>query len=278
MFEASQYDSYSYLFTKPTFISLDSSVAPSGIALKGMRIGLNGQESRVGQAYVPLDVTIGGSNYVAGTGQLLSDTGTVIALEKGPDSDLFFLTFEQLGTQTRVYPEPPMPVPPVLADSSNPEIGLRTFDEINQTMSNITGVPITTATVAGTYDLVKQALPSVESIDTFGSSQQMGVAQLAISYCDAMVEDTALRNAFFGGAVDVNTQAGRDAMITSIVGNAVGTNLATQPTDAEVRPELNSLVTRLAASCGGSCDATRTATIAKASCAAAIGSAAMLLQ
>ncbi|MBV6422670.1 MAG: hypothetical protein NAOJABEB_00453 [Steroidobacteraceae bacterium] len=278
MFEASQYDSYSYLFTKPTFISLDSSVAPSGIALRGMRIGLNGQEARVGQAYVPLDVTIGGSNYVAGTGQLLSDTGTVIALEKGPDSDLFFLTFEQLGTQTRVYPEPPMPVPPVLADSSNPEIGLRTFDEINQTMSNITGVPITTATVAGTYDLVKQALPSVESIDTFGSSQQMGVAQLAISYCDAMVEDTALRNAFFGGAVDVNTQAGRDAMITSIVGKAVGTNLATQPTDAEVRPELNSLVTRLAASCGGSCDATRTATIAKASCAAAIGSAAMLLQ
>ncbi|MGD9598536.1 MAG: LamG domain-containing protein [Steroidobacteraceae bacterium] len=278
MFEASQYDSYSYLFTKPTFISLDSGVAPSGIPLKGMRIGLNGQEARVGQAYVPLDLTVGGANYVAGTGQLLSDTGTVIGLEKGPDSDLFFLTFEQLGTQTRVYPEPPMPVPQVPADSSNPEIGLRTFDEINRTMSNITGVPVTTASVAGTYDLVRQALPSVESIDTFGSSQQMGIAQLAISYCDAMVEDTTLRNAFFGGAVDVNTQAGRDAMITSLVGKAVGTNLVTQPTDAEVRPELNGLVTRLAASCGGSCDATRSATIAKASCAAAIGSAAMLLQ
>jgi len=278
MFETSQYDSYSYLFTKPTFISLDSSVAPSGIALKGMRIGVNGQEARVGQAYIPLDVTIGGSSYVAGSGQLLSNTGTVIGLEKGPESDLFFLTFEQLGSETRVYPEPPMPTPPVLADSQNPEIGLRTFDEVNQTMSNITGVPTTTASVAGTYDLVKQALPSVESIDTFGSSQQMGVAQLAISYCDALVEDTTLRNAFFGGAPDVNTQGGRDAMITSIVGRAVGTNLASQPNDAEVRTELNALVTRLAASCGGSCNATRTATIAKASCAAAVGSAAMLLQ
>src|SRR5690606_10340237 len=63
MFEASQYDSYSYLFTKPTFINLDSAVAPNGIALKGLRIGLNGQEARVGQAYIPLDLTVGGSNY-----------------------------------------------------------------------------------------------------------------------------------------------------------------------------------------------------------------------
>ncbi len=278
MFEASQYDSYSYLFTKPTFINLDSAVAPNGIALKGLRIGLNGQEARVGQAYIPLDLTVGGSNYVAGSGQLLSNTGTVIALEKGPESDLFFLTFEQLGTATRAYPDEPMPTPPVLADSENPELGLRTFDEINQTMSNITGVPVTATAVASTYGLVKQALPSIESIDTFGSSQQMGVAQLAISYCDAMVEDTALRNAFFGGAPDVNSQAGRDAMITSIVGKAIGTNLASQPTDGEVRTELNALITRLAGTCGGSCNASRTATIAKASCAAAIGSGAMLLQ
>ncbi len=67
-------------------------------------------------------------------------------------------------------------------------------------------------------------------------------------------------------------------MITSIGAKAVGTNLGSQPSDGEVRTELNALVTRLAGSCGGSCNATRTATIAKASCAAAVGSAAMLLQ
>lgn len=280
MFETSQYDSYSYLFTNPTFISLDPSVEPAGIALKGLRIGVNGQEARVGQAYIPLDLTVGGSGYVAETGQLLSPTGTVIALEKGPESDLFFLTFEQLGTETRAYPEEPMPDPPALADSENPEVGLRTFDEINQTMSNITGVPITNASVADTYRLVKQALPSVESIDTFGSSQQMGVAQLAISYCDAMVDNTALRTSFFGGGgvIDVNGAGGRNAMITSIIDKSVGTNLTSQPDDAEVRTELNGLVAKLAATCAGSCNATRTATIAKASCAAAIGSAAMLLQ
>ncbi|HNS27819.1 MAG TPA: LamG domain-containing protein [Steroidobacteraceae bacterium] len=280
MFEASQYDSYSYLFTNPTFISLDPAVEPAGIPLKGMRIGLNGQEARVGQAYIPLDLTVGAAGYDPTTGQLLSSTGTVIGLEKGPENDLFFLTFERLGDQTRAYPEEPIPDPPVLADSENPEVGLRTFDEINQTMSNITGVPITRASVASTYGLVRQALPSVESIDTFGSSQQMGVAQLAISYCDAMVDDTALRTGFFGGggAIDVNSAAGRNAMISSIISRAVGTNVASQPDDTEVRTELNALVTKLATTCAGSCNATRTATIAKASCAAAIGSAAMLLQ
>jgi len=278
MFETSQFDSYAYLFTKPTFISLDPSVDPAGIVLKGLRIGINGQEARVGQAYIPLDTTIGGASYVPGSGQLLSSTGTVITLEKGPADDLFFLTFEQLGNATRAYPEEPMPDPPVLADSSNPEVGLRTFDEINQTMSDITGVPITNPGANSTYLLVRQALPSVESIDTFGSSQQMGIAQLAISYCDAMVEDGSLRNAFFGGAIDINSQSGRDAMISSIVTKAVGTNLSTQPNDTEVRTELNGLVTKLAATCGGSCNAQRSATIAKASCAAAIGSAAMLLQ
>jgi hypothetical protein len=278
MFETSQFDSYGYLFTKPTFISLDSSVNPNGIPLKGLRIGVNGQEARVGQAYIPLDTTVGGANYDATTGQLLSNTGTIIGLEKGPESDLFFLTFEQFGTQTRSYPDDPMPDPPVLASSENPEIGLRTFDEINTAMSNMTGVPATTTSVNDTYLLVKQALPSVELIDSFGASQQMGVAQLAISYCDAMVDDASLSSAFFGGAYNVNTQPGRDAMISRIIDRTIGINLTTQPNDAEVRGELNALITRLAASCAGSCNATRSATIAKASCAAAIGSAAMLLQ
>lgn len=278
MFETSQFDSYGYLFNKPTFISLDSSVQPDGIPLQGLRIGVNGQEARVGQAYIPLNTTINSSDYVAGVGQLLSSTGTVIGLEKGPESDQFFLTFERLGDQTRAYPDDPLPDPPVKADSSNPEIGLRTFDEINQSMSNMTGIPVTNAAVTETYTLVKQALPSVESIDTFGSSQQMGIAQLAISYCDALVDDTARSTAFFGGAIDVNSAGGRNAMITQIVDKTVGVNLASQPNDGEMRTELNALITKLASSCGGSCNASRSATIAKASCAAAIGSAQMLLQ
>ena len=51
---ASQFDNYSYLFTQPTFVSLNPAFTPTGTVIKGMRIGLNGLEPAVGQAYVNL--------------------------------------------------------------------------------------------------------------------------------------------------------------------------------------------------------------------------------
>ena len=38
LFEVSQFDSYSYLFDKPTFISLDASAGPGSIPVAGLRI------------------------------------------------------------------------------------------------------------------------------------------------------------------------------------------------------------------------------------------------
>src|SRR5580692_10647143 len=61
MMTASQYDSYSYLFYQPTFISLDPTVTSStlpSIPVQGIRIGLNGAVPQVGQAYIPLNTTI----------------------------------------------------------------------------------------------------------------------------------------------------------------------------------------------------------------------------
>ena len=78
---------------------------------------------------------------------------------------------------------PTDPTPPVIDlpdNPSAPDYGVRTFDEINATFSNITGVPITTASVAGTYATVKQQLPTVESASAFLASHQTGIAQLAM--------------------------------------------------------------------------------------------------
>ena len=82
LFEVSQFDNYSYLFNQPTFISLDPTAAPDNIPLAGMRIGINGKEAAVGQAYVNLDTLISSADYTP-QGQRLSDLGTVIALEEG---------------------------------------------------------------------------------------------------------------------------------------------------------------------------------------------------
>ena len=47
--EAAQFDSYGYLFRKPFFISLDGTAQPAGLNIRGMRVGLNGAEARVGK-------------------------------------------------------------------------------------------------------------------------------------------------------------------------------------------------------------------------------------
>ncbi len=116
MFTVSQYDSYSYLFYQPTFISLDPTAKPTSIPVKGIRIGINGTIPLVGQAYIPLNTTVTAANYTA-QGEVLSNIGTVIGLENGPLTDQFFLQFDQLGTATNVIVEP---TPTAAADPAGP--------------------------------------------------------------------------------------------------------------------------------------------------------------
>ena len=285
VFEVSQFDSYSYLFNKPFFISLDPNAHPDNIPIRGMRIGINGREATVGQAYRFLDTTINSTEYVPGSGQPLSDIGTVIALEKGPESDEFFLSFEVLGSHTHVVTEP-APVPPATPADLPPvsDVGLRLFSEINATMATATGVAQTESNVSATYSAIEQQLPTSESIDGFLSAHQVAISQLAIEYCNALVEDTTLRASYFPG-VDFNASvttafgstAARDLVFDPLLTHVMNTNLTTQPDVATVKTELNSLVDKLTA-CGSSCASDRTRTVVKASCAAVLGSAAMLVQ
>ena len=68
MFEVSQYDSYSYLFNKPTFISLDPTRKPGSIPIEGIRIGVNGAEAHTGQAYANVHTTVTDANYAPTSG------------------------------------------------------------------------------------------------------------------------------------------------------------------------------------------------------------------
>jgi len=276
MFEVSQFDSYSYLFLRPTFISLDPNAQPDNIPVQGIRIGMNGKEVTVGQAYDNVDTTITASSYTP-AGQILSDMGTIIGLEKGPDSDLFFLSFERLGANENVFTEP-TPLPPAVPADSDPvaDIGVRTFDEINATMSELTGVSPTT--VSATYDILRQQLPAVEAIDSFLSAHQMAIAQLSIEYCSAMVDDTTLSNSFFG-ALDMNnldTTQVTDALYNNlVVHDQAGDALTSAPDKADVVTELSNLYGTI---CSGGCNATTNPGAVKSMCAAVLGSAAMLLQ
>ena len=284
LFEVSQFDSYSYLFDKPTFISLDPDSRPGDIPVRGLRIGMNGAELPVGQTYRTLDGRVTDDAYTS-AGQRLSSLGAVVPLERGPDTDEFFLTFEVLGSRSNVRTEPvpltPAPPPDV---PRPPDIGLRVFDEINATMAEVTGVSPTQPEVRETFDRVRQQLPTVENIEGFLAAHQVAIAQLSIEYCNALVDDTGLRASYFPGfdfsaaaGTAFATQVQRDLVLDPLLARVMGLNLASQPDPADVRTELGGLMTRLSA-CGAACPAGRTPTVVKSVCAALLGSAATAIQ
>ena len=313
MFEVAQYDSYSYLFDKPTFINLDPTVMPGSIPIQRMSIGINGKETDVGQAYRNLGVndTIEDSKYDPATGQLLSGLGTIIALENGSATDEFFLTFEILGNEDNPFVDNPITVPPDLPTPAIvSDIGVRTFDEINASMAAITKVDPQAVKV--TFDVLRQQLPMVENVEGFLSAHQMGISQLAFAYCNALVEDSGKRwgffnflestsgDAFFGGNVSAALGSGHSVAKQQIVGALfdkmmglaeTGTDLSTAPVYEDVKIELigydlagslvnaNNLYDSLAANCQSACnDPERTRAIVKAMCSSTLGSAAVLVQ
>jgi hypothetical protein len=314
MFEVAQFDSYSYLFNRPTFVTLDGSAPSADIDIRGLRIGINGKEALAGQAYANLDTSVIAATYDPATGQELSSKGTIISLEKSSDSDEFFLTFEDFNGVTRAFSDI---VPTVADDPADPtapvesDIGMRTFQEINVTIAEITGVPVTNSEVEAVYNDYIQQLPTVEAIEAFLPSHQMAIAQLALTSCSELVEDrasnTISRAAYFpgfnfgaGAQTAFDTPAKRDAIIGPLLTAAMNVdqvtpanNLITQPVELEVADLLSSPVPQDLdpALTGDSYDSlitemlsdlvdtpARTEQIVKAVCAVATGGAVMLVQ
>jgi hypothetical protein len=300
--EGSQFDSYGYLFRKPFFISLDGAAQPNAIDVRGMRIGLNGAEAHVGQSYANLDTEISSLVYTPEAGQVLTDLGAVVPLEKGPDSDEFFLTFDTFGTNSFTRQPPITPDPPAAQDlDPASEIGVRTFDEISATMSVLTGVSQLDPGVVAAFDEVRQSLPAIPSIEAFLSSHQASVAQLAIEYCNAMVNEMVANPAlaaqrfpgfpFTAGTAVAWPAAGsptEDLFLNPLLDRVLGaTQLSTQPTRQAVKDELADLVHGGSSvnpprpglvAMGPTTDAARTQAIAKAVCATAVGNGTALVQ
>ncbi len=291
VFDVQQFDDYAYLFSSPFFTNLGEQKVSGEIDLKGLRIGVNGVEAHVGQVFAHLDTKISAAQMVDGR-QTLSTLGTIVEMKQGPDQDQFFLTFDQIGTHHYNRTEVVVPPPATPADiPGQAHIGLRNFAEINATLSALTGVSKTNAAVRATYTKVEQQLPTLTNIEGFLAAQQMGITQLAVSYCNALVDDASLRSSYFSGfnfganAGSAFSASGRNQIIDPLMKNllagdiASGGALSNQADPLAIRTELNLLIDRMTACAAtGSCSSNRTAITVKATCAAAMGSAIMLLQ
>jgi hypothetical protein len=112
------------------------------------------------------------------------------------------------------------------------------------------------------------------------SGAQIASAQLAMQYCQALVNDPTLGPAFFPGmsftpppSVAFATTSGMDQVVQPLINNLMGGNLASQPSNTAVSSELYNLITDLSACGGAACPAGRTAIISMAACTAILSSA-----
>jgi hypothetical protein len=274
LFEAAQYDSHGYLFANPRFVSLDATATPNDLRIKGMRIGLNASEPQVGQAYRLIDKTISNSDYTPASGAAISVVGTVIPLEKGPADDEFYLCFDQLGDKQDVCSQfAQVTVSNTIDETPRSDIGVRTFDAINATMASMTGV--SPNTVKMKYDGIRQSLPAVNDIQAFLSSHQTSIAQLAFTYCKAMMDDSTLQTKMFGSLPSTlsgtRNDAGHGSIINPLI-NKMITDDDSQPASIDIADTLDQLITDLCPS--GSCNTSaRVQTVAIAACGAVLGSA-----
>jgi hypothetical protein len=158
-------------------------------------------------------------------------------------------------------------------------VGVRTFAQINSSLSKLTGVPTTNAAVMQTYTTLQQQLPSDPTIESFSSANQVGIIQLAVQYCNAAVTSnpglfgTTLTSSTFGAN---GTGAGTATVSSALAAKVLGTGLTTQPAAASVTDELNKIIGKLCTSSPCTSQA-RVQVVAAAACAAAFGSADMLI-
>jgi hypothetical protein len=257
-----------------------------------MRIGVNGTLPVVGQAYSTLNTTITGASYSATSGELLSSVGTVIGLESGPAVDQFFLQFDLLGTATdAIVEQSPCPngVCPsqLVLQPPSADFGVRLFAQTNSTFSQLTGIPTSNASVVTTYQSVQQQLPETSTLEAYSSADQVGVAQLAVQYCNQAVTTTALTlpgvtvplsGTTYSSSTGTNQVANALAAMTA--GTAAlpsGTTLSSQPAASTVATELENLIGALCTSTPCSGNASRVQAVTVAACAAALGNADVMI-
>jgi len=160
---------------------------------------------------------------------------------------------------------------------------VRTFAQINSSLSKLTGVPTTNAAVMQTYTTVQQQLPSDPTLEGFSSANQVGVAQLAIQYCNVAVTTPALASQLLGMTLTsttfgaMGTAPGTATVSNALAARVIGTGLTnTQPDPTTVSTELTKMIGKLCTSSACTTLA-RVQAVTAAACAAALGSSDMLI-
>ena len=261
--QVTQLDPAAYVFGRPTIVS-----DTTGVAVKNIRIAVNDAVPVAAQVFRRIDTT------VVQSPTELSPLGAVIPVALGPEMDQFHLEFEVLGNQlgfaeTIAPPLPPVPPP----DVPEPDGGVRTFSQINDSMAALTGISTTNGVISDRYTNLRDSLPSTAEMLAFGTAQQIAIHGLAKTYCGEIVTNNGTCTDFFGACqVDGNA---KDQVADTLYDRFIGVNLANQPDRVDVSAEIVRTIDDLG--CANGCNGAEAETVLQATCTAVLSSAAVTL-
>ncbi|MEM9742331.1 MAG: LamG domain-containing protein [Pseudomonadota bacterium] len=260
---ASPLDSHSYLFAEPRYLG-----EATDVPVKNIRIAVNGAIPVASQMFRRVDTVAEVS------GWQLSPLGAVIPQAMGPEMDQFQLHFELLGTATGdgEASAPPAPLPP-LPDTDDQEYGVRSFSQLNDTFSVLTGVPTTNGAVETRFRELRGALPASNELESYAQPQQIAVQRLANEYCGVVANNNGRCTDVFGSCEIAN---GDQSLVAGrLFDRFVGNDLTNQPMRSSVVDELAALFNDLGCATGCNGDTARIALAA--ACSAALSSGAVTL-
>ncbi len=99
---------------------------------------------------------------------------------------------------------PPAPTPEQILNQAQVEVGIKNFEQLNYTFSELTGVPVSNGAVNGAFNAVESTLPSENEVKVLQSSNQVAITRLAAEYCNQLIGTnnfTASRDAILGANV-----------------------------------------------------------------------------
>lgn len=261
--QAAQIDEFGYLFAEPVFVS-----DTTGIRVKNIRIAVNDVVPVAEQVFRRVDTT------VMQSGTQLSPLGALIPVALGSELDLFHLEFEMLANSVgSAETIAPASAPPPVPDVPEPDVGVRTFSQINDTMSSLTGIDASRTAVVDRYSLLRDSLPSTSDVLSFAAAQQIAIQRLATTYCGEIVNNAGRCDGFFGQCqIDANA---KDQVATTLYDRLIGVNIANQPDAAGVSAEVVRMIDDLG--CVNGCSGTEAQLVLNATCAAVLSSGAVTI-
>jgi hypothetical protein len=265
--QAYEVDPFAYVFARPKLVS-----DVTGVQVKNMRVAVNNNVPIAAQAFRRVDTM------VMQSGQEISELGALIPSDLGMNLDQFHLEFEVLGGQTGSAESIPGPTPPLpAADVPEPDVGVRTFSQVHDTMAALTGISQGDSDIRDRYDMLRDQLPPTADALGFGSAQQIAIQRLATTYCGEVVganNNARCRN-FFNDDNCAISAGEKDAIAGTVYDKIIGNNLVNQPERTASIAALVGIID--AENCANGCNDAAGRQVLQAVCTAALASGAVTI-